>query len=574
MPRLEPHRLHEGIRRYERNIQYQILCHLDSLNVHSSRDAWTTRISQARAAELAERAKNPPLDKGAPIDETYRQRKSIATFKRVGSTVAVKDNIVTSSPTLPNSAASNILRGYVAPEPATIISLMEDAGLMILGKTNMDEFGMGSHSQYSAFGPVRNARNPSLSVGGSSGGSAELVARGMVHYGIGTDTGGSVRLPASYLNIVGFKPSYGCISRYGVIPYANSLDTVGLFATSCLDLDPLFRVLSQPDPKDPTCLSAATRARMQQLRAANNAPQLDEDLLHSDHPSSRPQRQRRTLRIGVPREYNIAELQNGVREAWIRSLNLLAAQGHTIVPISLPLTQQALSAYYVLAPAEASSNLAKYDGVRYGQPRDETDAATEEVLYSAHRGQLFGEEVRRRILLGAYSLSAGAMDNFFVRAQKVRRLVQNDFNRVFRAQHPLLPHQPPPDPDNGVDYIVCPTAPTFPPKVDTLNKRKQADDDVDDVNDDDDAAASAPSPLEAYANDVLTVPASLAGLPAVSVPAPPPQDALSARPERAIGIQVIGQFGSDLDLLTFTARNLELTQDWSIFNNELPRAKL
>ncbi|RMD39450.1 hypothetical protein DV735_g5677, partial [Chaetothyriales sp. CBS 134920] len=567
MPGLEAHRLHQGIRRYERNIRYQILSHLDSLKVRTSSDAWTSRISPAHAAELAERTRNIRLDTEAPLDETYRQRKSIATFKRVGSTVAVKDNIVTSSP-LPNSAASNILRGYVAPEPATIISLLEDAGLTVLGKTNMDEFGMGSHSQYSAFGPVRNARNPSLSVGGSSGGSAELVARGMVHYGIGTDTGGSVRLPASYLNIVGFKPSYGCISRYGVIPYANSLDTVGLFATSCLDLDPLFRVLSQPDPKDPTCLSAATRARMQQLRTANNAPLHDQEPLQADHASSKPQSQRRPLRIGVPHEYNIAELQNGVREAWIRSLNLLAAQGHTIVPISLPLTQQALSAYYVLAPAEASSNLAKYDGVRYGQPRDDADASTEQVLYSSHRGQHFGEEVRRRILLGAYSLSAGAMDNFFVRAQKVRRLVQNDFNRVFRAQHPLLPHQPPPDPDNGVDYIVCPTAPTFPPKVDTLKRTEKAS------GDGQDAAASAPSPLEAYANDVLTVPASLAGLPAVSVPAPPPQDALGARPERAIGIQVIGQFGSDLDLLTFTARNLELTQDWSIFNNELPRAKL
>ncbi|RMZ74815.1 hypothetical protein DV737_g5711, partial [Chaetothyriales sp. CBS 132003] len=516
MPRLETRLLHEGIRRYERNVQYQILCHLDSLDAQSGSNAWTTRISHGRTAELVERAKTPPLDKAAPLDGAYRQRKNIGTFKRVGSTVAIKDNIVTSSP-LPTSAASNILHGYLAPEAATIITLLEDAGLMVLGKTNMDEFGMGSHSQYSAFGPVRNLRHPLLSVGGSSGGSAELVARGVVHYGIGTDTGGSVRLPASYLNIVGFKPSYGCISRYGVVPYANSLDTVGLLARSCLDLDPLFRVLNQPDPKDPT--------------------------------------QRRPLRIGVPREYNIAELQNGVREAWIRSLNLLATQGHAIVPISLPSTQHALSAYYVLAPAEASSNLAKYDGVRYGRPRDEADASTEDVLYSAHRGQHFGDEVRRRILLGSYSLSARAMDNFFLRAQKVRRLVQDDFNRVFRAQHPLLPHQPP-NPDDGVDYIVCPTAPTFPPKVDTLTD------------------ADVSSPLEAYASDVLTVPASLAGLPAVSVPAPPPQDALGSRPERAIGIQVIGQFGSDLDLLTFTARNLELTQDWSMFNNEQPRWKL
>ena len=423
--------------------------------------------------------------------------------------------------------------------------------MTVLGKTNMDEFGMGSHSRHSAFAPMQSPGQLPLSVGGSSGGSALLVALGLAHYAIGTDTGGSVRLPAAYLNIVGFKPSYGRISRYGVVPYANSLDTVGLFARSCRVLSEFFNILDHPDHKDPTCLSQESRRRTRAVQR----PWTTQSLLYiapdpegTSDPVLKKPLQRRKRRIGVPAEYNIAEMQNGVREAWLRTLNLLEAHGHKIMPISLPSTRQALSAYYILAPAEASSNLAKYDGIRYGLPRHDAVSDEQGPLYSAHRGKHFGEEVKRRILLGAYTLSATAMDNFFVQAQKVRRLVQDDFNRVFQVPHGLLPNpdlHPSPD---CVDFIVCPTAPTFPPNVNSLEEA---------------------SPLEAYINDVFTVPASLAGLPAVSVPAPQPPESVRPRPERAVGIQVIGQHGQDQELLSFASYYLEEQQDWSHLHPEI-----
>jgi aspartyl-tRNA(Asn)/glutamyl-tRNA(Gln) amidotransferase subunit A len=448
-------------------------------------------------------------------------------------TVAIKDNFVTSS--LPTSCASNILKGYLAPESATVVTLLERAGLVILGKTNMDEFGMGSHTRNSAFGPMRSEDR---SVGGSSGGSAYLVAKRLAHFGIGTDTGGSVRLPAAYLNVLGFKPSYGMISRYGVVPYANSLDTVGLIAATCHDLMQLIHILSLPDGKDPTCLDYASRRTIRESnRHFSGGYQQGSHL--------KPRRSFKARRIGVPQDYNIAEMQNGVREAWIRSLNLLAAKGHEIVPISLPSTRHALSAYYVLAPAEASSNLAKYDGIRYGPPREDPELDRDGPLYSGHRGAHFGDEVKRRILLGTYSLSASAIDNFFIQAQKVRRIVQDDFNQVFRLPHPLIDGGQ--SNAEGVDFIVCPTAPTFPPTIESL---------------------AQVLPLESYINDVFTVPASLAGLPAISVPAPEAPGSLGRIPGRNAGIQVIGQYGNDYELLKFAQRDFEFSQDWSKLRHE------
>ncbi len=247
----------------------------------------------------------------------------------------------------------------------------------------------------------------------------------------------------------------------------------------------------------------------------------------------------RRRRVGVPTECNIQEMQPQVRAAWSRTLSMLAAVGHEIVPISLPSTKQALSAYYVLAPAEAASNLAKFDGVRYGPPRSTADGDEGGVLYSGHRGANFGDEVKRRILLGSFSLSAGAIDNYFIQAQKVRRVVQDDFNMVFKLAHPLLEDSE--SMSNGVDFIVCPTAPTFPPSHGSLSRA---------------------SPLETYINDVFTVPASLAGLPAISVPAPLHHRALANTPETAVGIQVIGQYGDDFATIQFAKRMIENRQDW------------
>ena len=233
-------------------------------------------------------------------------------------------------------------------------------------------------------------------------------------------------------------------------------------------------------------------------------------------------------------------MSDAVRQAWVRTLSLLASRGHEIVPVTLPTTKHALSAYYVLAPAEASSNLAKYDGVRYGvRTQDHADGAGG-VLYSETRGQNFGKEVKRRILLGAYSLSADAMDNYFIKAQKVRRLVQEDFDAVFRTANPIRKdYRPPPD---GVDYIVCPTAPTPPPLLDDLSNS---------------------APLDAYMNDVFTVPASLAGLPAISVPAPS-GESVSDVEENFIGMQVIGQYGDDYGVLHFTSQQLEVGHNWDV----------
>jgi aspartyl-tRNA(Asn)/glutamyl-tRNA(Gln) amidotransferase subunit A len=381
----------------------------------------------------------------------------------------------------PTTAASKVLSGFISPFNATVVELLQNAGADIQSKASLDEFGMGSHSQSSypvtVKSPFSRSREP-LSPGGSSGGSAVAVATGEAWAALGTDTGGSVRLPAAYCGVVGFKPSYGLLSRWGVIQYANSLDTVGILAGRVEDAGSVFDALNQHDTNDPTSLSDAARQRI-----ASQMP------IEST-----------SLRIGIPQEYNIEELTTPVRRAWNRTLSKMQQAGHTLVPISLPTTQQALSAYYVLAPAEASSNLA--------------------------RGEGFGEEVRRRILLGAYALSSEAIDNYFIQAQKVRRLVQQDFDSVFTAKNPL--HDGPQDQTtDGVDFLVTPTAPSLPPTLAELKRQ---------------------STVESYVLDVFTVPASLAGLPALSVPVPfelVDRDEVDSHDVQSVGMQVIGQYGSD-----------------------------
>lgn len=384
----------------------------------------------------------------------------------------------------------------------------------------MDEFGMGSHSTHSAHGPVRNplSSTEDVSAGGSSGGSAVAVQIGDVKIALGTDTGGSIRLPAAYTGTVGYKPSYGMLSRHGVVPYANSLDTVGLLAQDVETLRDLVfgtGLADEHDPNDPTSLPLATRQRCNRASASlSTAPE--------------------QLTIGIPLEYNVEELDPSIRKVWDSASSALSEKGIRIVPVSLPSTKEAVCAYYVLAPAEASSNLAKYDGVRYGVRKEGGDN-TGETLYSDTRGAGFGEEVRRRILLGTYTLSSEAIDNYFIQAQKVRRLVQRDFDRVFKLANPLYEpqHFDLSEMDAStlledkrgpaqVDFLLCPTAPTFPP---TLREVKEQ------------------SAVDTYVNDVFTVPASLAGLPAVSVPAK------VAGSQFPAGLQLIGQYWDDKRLL-------------------------
>lgn len=388
---------------------------------------------------------------------------------------------------------------------------------------------MGSHSTNSIHGAVKNplAEGEDVSAGGSSGGSAVAVKLGDADIALGTDTGGSIRLPAAYTGTVGYKPSYGMLSRYGVVPYANSLDTVGLLANEVQPIyDLVFKtgIYQEHDPKDPTSLKASSRKRCADS-SSSTLPEISK------------------LNIGIPLEYNISELDPSIRETWTAAASALEAQGAQLVPISLPSTKEALCAYYVLAPAEASSNLAKYDGVRYGVRSEESDAAGE-TLYSETRGTGFGDEVKRRILLGTYSLSSEAMDNYFIQAQKVRRLVQRDFDRVFKLDNPLYeprifdlseiseaigmedkrgPMQ--------VDFILCPTAPTFPPKLSEIKQQ---------------------SSVDAYMNDVFTVPASLAGLPAVSIPAKAEGSKFPA------GLQLIGQYWDDRRVLLMAEKLKQL----------------
>ncbi|KAK4959558.1 Trimeric GatFAB AmidoTransferase(AdT) complex subunit [Elasticomyces elasticus] len=472
-----------------------------------------------------------------------------------GKLIAIKDNISTgpSTPSLATTAASNTLRKHASPFAATVVRLLEENGALIAGKTNCDEFGMGSHSLNSAHGPVKNAYvrgGHALSAGGSSGGSAVAVATRQCWAALGTDTGGSVRLPAAYCGIVGFKPSYGLLSRWGLLDYANSMDTVGVLSRDVPDARSLFRILNRFDEEDPTSLPPSVRAR---LSSANAGEESDKSVGNA-----------RSLRIGVPTDYCLEELSSPVHRAWIRTLNRLQDEGHQLVPVNLPSTKQALSAYYVLAPAEASSNLAKYDGVRYGSrlqdspshQEAEADKSGKGVLFSRYRGEGFGDEVKRRILLGAFALSAAAMDNYFIQAQKIRRLVQADFDRVFASPNPLhtASSLSPPKPDlaekiadeassphsmrSRVDVLITPTAPTLPPTIDDVRQQ---------------------DPLASYTNDVFTVPASLAGLPSISVPVPLDGVAeTTGRPQsraayedggwgdvRSAGMQVIGQFGDD-----------------------------
>jgi aspartyl-tRNA(Asn)/glutamyl-tRNA(Gln) amidotransferase subunit A len=414
----------------------------------------------------------------------------------------------------------------------------------VVGKTNLDEFGMGSHSTHSYFGPVRNVLGDySRSVGGSSGGSAVAIAGGQADIALGTDTGGSVRLPAAYTGIVGFKPSYGLVSRRGVIPYANSLDTVGVLALDVRQIRGAFQVLSFHDPRDPTSITKKTRKRFKPEQREPFTKRKLVPKLNSIDPAggldaSNPPLA--NLKIGVPVEYNITELSEEVRTAWKTTLRLLEKSGAKIIPISLPNTKHALSAYYIIAPAEAASNLSKYDGVRYGSRSTASDGAGD-VLYSQTRGEGFGDEVKRRILLGSYTLSSEAIDNYFIKAQKVRRLVQQDFDRVFSTPNLLrqreqfnlsdIDESVPLENKLGpsqVDFIVCPTAPTIPPLLQEVSKQTS---------------------IDTYMNDIFTVPASLAGLPAISIPCSVPDTDQIISSCGSVGMQIIGQFADDFRVL-------------------------
>ncbi len=370
-----------------------------------------------------------------------------------GMPVAVKDNICTLEFT--TTCGSKILEGYRSPYDATVVTKLKAAGALIAGKTNCDEFAMGSSTEHSAYGRTLHPLDKTRVPGGSSGGSAALVAAGAVPAALGSDTGGSVRQPASFCGVVGIKPTYGRVSRYGLVAFGSSLDQIGAFGRSVHDAARVLSVISGRDPKDATC----------EDRDPLRLPTVPESL--------------QGFVIGLPREYFPSDLDPAVRRACDRAVRLMKEQGAAVREVSLPHTQYAVPTYYVIAPAEASSNLARFDGVRYG-PR--ADGATDvRALYRRTRGEGFGPEVRRRILVGTYVLSAGYYDAYYRRAQQMRALIVQDFRNAF---------------DRGVDLLFTPTTPTTAFK---------AGDKLDD-------------PVSMYLSDIFTVTANLAGLPAVSLP--------------------------------------------------------
>jgi aspartyl-tRNA(Asn)/glutamyl-tRNA(Gln) amidotransferase subunit A len=369
-----------------------------------------------------------------------------------GIPVAVKDIFCTEG--TPTTAGSRILEGYRPPYTATAVRRLDAAGARVLGKTNMDEFAMGSSNENSAYGPVLNPWDPARVPGGSSGGSAAAVAGGLAPCAIGTDTGGSIRQPASLCGIVGLKPTYGSISRYGMIAFASSLDQCGPLTRDVTDAALLLAALEGRDPCDSTSVG---------IEGGIVAPSR-EDLSG--------------LRFGVPNQLARDAIDSGVREAFEATLARIEELGGEIAEVSLPSAEHGISAYYVIAPAEASSNLARYDGVRYGMRAGSDDLID---MYETTRAQGFGAEVKRRIMLGTYALSSGYYEAYYGQAQKVRTRIAEDFSAAFA----------------DVDFVVTPTSPSVAFGL----GEKTAD------------------PLAMYLNDFFTVPMSLAGIPAISIPA-------------------------------------------------------
>ncbi len=391
-----------------------------------------------------------------------------------GVIMGIKDAICVADVRM--TAGSKILENYISPYSATVIERLRAADALIIGKTNLDEFAMGSSNENSAYGPARNPIDPERVAGGSSGGSAVAVAAGMCNGSLGSETGGSVRLPASFCGVVGLKPTYGRVSRYGLAAFASSFDQIGPMAKTVRETAAITSVIAGQDPRDSTTAPVAVPTYVNFCGGGV-----------------------RGLRIGVPKEYFGSGMEPAVQKAIEQTIRGLAAQGAEICDISLPHTEYGIATYYILVTAEASSNLARYDGVRYTHRAKKSDSAKE--LFVESRSEAFGSEVKRRIMLGTYVLSAGYYDAYYRRAQKVRTLIKRDFVNAFTG-------------DPAVDCIVAPTSPTVAFRL----GEKVAD------------------PLAMYLSDVYTVNINIAGVPALSVPVGVDSDKMP------IGIQVIGNF--------------------------------
>ncbi len=413
-------------------------------------------------------AKNSALSQAKKIDEMISEKRELPIL--AGIPLAVKDVILVEG--IKCTAGSKILENYIAPYDATVIRKLKEQNAVILGKTNMDEFAMGSSTENSAFAPTRNPRDLSRVPGGSSGGSAAAVAANLCGYALGTDTGGSIRQPASFCGVVGLKPTYGAVSRYGLIAFASSLDQIGPITKTVEDAKIVFEAISGKDEMDSTSVESNVKCQMSNVK---------------------------TLRIGVPKEYFIKGIDAEVEKLIKGAIKKYEEMGAKIEEISLPHTEYALPCYYIIAPSEASANLARYDGIKYGYSNVKCQMSNVKSLldvYSGSREEGFGPEVRRRIMLGTYVLSAGYYEAYYLRAQKVRTLIREDFKKAFEK----------------VDAVFTPVSPTPAFKL-----GEKIDD-----------------PLTMYLSDIFTIAVNLAGLPAISLPC-------GKVGKLPVGLQIIGK---------------------------------
>ncbi len=410
------------------------------------------------------------VDRDGAIKQACEADKRIASGKRLGKLdgvpIAIKDNM--SQEGVRTTASSKILENYIAPYDATVVSKLKVAGAVILGKTNMDEFAMGSSTETSYFGVTKNPWDLERVPGGSSGGSAAAVAADMCVASLGSDTGGSIRQPAAFCGVVGFKPTYGAVSRYGLLAMASSLDQIGPFAKNVEDAEILFEAIVGHDKMD----STSCDFKYEKLEAKKDL---------------------KGIKIGIPKEFFESGLEDNVRKSVENAIGEMKKAGAVISEVSLPHTPYALATYYVIMPAEVSSNLGRFDGIRYGlsvQGKDLLDG------YLKTRAEGFGSEVKRRIMLGTYVLSAGYYDAYYKKAQKVRTLVKKDYDEVFKK----------------VDVLVTPVTPTLPFKI----------------------GEKASDPLAMYLSDVMTVPINIAGVPALVMPC-------GIVDKLPVGLQIIGK---------------------------------
>jgi aspartyl-tRNA(Asn)/glutamyl-tRNA(Gln) amidotransferase subunit A len=437
------------------------------------------------------------LERAAQIDRLRASGAALGPL--AGVPIAVKDNMCVRG--MRTTASSRILDAFVPPYDATVVTKLEQAGAVIVGKTNCDEFAMGSSNENSAYGPVRNPWALGRTPGGSSGGSAAAVAAYCVPLALGSDTGGSIRQPASFCGVTGLKPTYGRVSRYGLLAFASSLDQIGPITRGVEDAALALQILSGPDPMD----STAAHEAVPDFMAA-----LDGDAGN--------------VRIGVPRAFVSEGVDASVLAAFDASIEVLRATGATLIDIDLPHAKYAIPVYYLVCTAEASSNLARYDGVKYGYRSPESSRGLK-TMYSKTRDEGFGAEVKRRIMLGTYVLSAGYYDAFYLKAQQVRTLLKQDYDRAFES----------------VDVVVMPTSPTPPFRL-----GEKTDD-----------------PLQMYLADIFTVSVNLVGLPGISVPCGLVDATGSGGADRLpIGLQFVGKMFDEATILR-VADAFERTTEWS-----------